>query len=99
MALISVHRKGQERLRSVMDVQVELFSVRPAKVCKGLEARFFLDVISTLHLYAMAILGRGARLFGISNIRTSANINMFVLRLLPATVLVDPILFIVQVVP
>ena len=98
MALVAVERVVKESFRTV-DMQDELFSVRPAKVCKGLEARFFLDVISTLHLYAMAILGRGARLFGISNIRTSANINMFVLRLLPATVLVDSILFIVQVVP
>ena len=49
-----------DRVIQNVDVQVELFSIRPAKVCKGLEAHvFLLDVISTLHLYTIAIfLGR-----------------------------------------
>ena len=59
MALVLVYRVVIESFRTV-DVQVELFSIRPAKVCKGLEAHvFLLDVISTLHLYTIAIfLGR-----------------------------------------
>ena len=49
---------GDKSFRTA-EIQVELFRVRPAKVCKGLEAHvFLLDVISTPRLYTMAILGR-----------------------------------------
>ena len=40
MTLVSVRRAARESFRTV-DMQVELFSVRPAKVCEGLEARGF----------------------------------------------------------
>ena len=59
MTLISVHPKGLESLRSVVDIKVELFSVRRAKKCDGLEAHIFLlDAISTLHPYTMIFLDR-----------------------------------------
>ena len=66
----------------------------PRQASQGVQALeahvFLLDVISTLHLsvhYSGSV-----SLSGILNIRTSANINIFVLGLRPATVLVDPIL-------
>lgn len=64
-----------------------LFSVMPAKECKGLGARIFLpDVISTLVLHAMMIPDRFVSLWDISNIRISVNISMFVLPLTPPAV-------------
>ena len=49
MALVSVHRGVVIESFKTVGMQVELFSVKPAKVCKGLEAQvFLLDAISTL---------------------------------------------------
>ena len=50
-ALTSGHREVLESLRSMVNRQVGLLSVTPAKECKGLEARIFLqDDISTVGL-------------------------------------------------
>ena len=66
----------------------------------GLEAHYFPSGRNTyLTSVHNGYVGSVSPPVGISNIRTSVNINMVVLRLLPTTVLVDPILRIVQVVP
>ena len=41
-ALTSAYREVLESLRTMVDIQVRLLSVIPAKECKGLESRIFL---------------------------------------------------------
>lgn len=46
-------------LRTVLDKEVKLFSVPPARVCRGLKSSvFLLDVTTTLHLYPLLIQDR-----------------------------------------
>ena len=98
MTLVSAQRVVMGSFGTVY-LQDELFSVRPVNVYEGLQGHgFILDVTYTLHLYGMVIPGGRVCLLGISNIRTSVNINRFILRLLKTTCLVDTILHIVYVV-
>ena len=89
---------GAEVFQNRAGLRVDLFSVRPAKECRRLEATvFLLGVISPLHLYTLIFPDRRVRLLAISNVRTSDSNNTFVVRLLPATVLVDPFLLIIRI--
>ena len=63
-----------ESSRTVLDIQVDFFSVRPAKESKELEASgFLLGVVSTLLPYAMIIPDRWLFLWDVLNLRVSTN--------------------------
>ena len=74
----------------MLDIQVDLLSVRPAKESRELEASvFILGGISTLLPHAMLVPDPWVLLWDVSNLRVPANTGILVLCVLPATVLLD----------
>ena len=82
MVLISVHRRALESIRTVPDIQVELFSVRPAT--KGWRHSNYIYPASARRNFP----GRPLLVWDISNMRIFVNTHIFVLRMIPRTGLV-----------
>ena len=82
----------------MLDIQVDLLGVRPAKESRKLKANVFvLGVMSNLLPHAMVVPDRWVLLWDVSNLRVSATTEILVLCVLPATVLLDLNILIVQV--
>ena len=76
--------------RAMLDIQVDLLRVRPAKESRELEPSVFsLGVTSTLLAHTMIVPDRWVLLWDVSNLKVSANTEILVLCMLPATVLLD----------
>ena len=99
IGVISFHQVGVESSRTVLDMQVAFLSVRPAKESRELQASVFtLCVMSALLPHKMIVPDRWVLRLDVSNLRVSANTEILVFCVLPATVLLDLNILIGQVI-